>query len=308
MLLHCQIIEQLCQICGDIRFKGHKELILNVSRLLSKVSNDYNCADKIIKSHSCETFLDILELYRENSAVLIRISFVLGNLTTNSVEARHEFCHVPDCFMRIIQIGTFYLEKDNAGAAKIKDVPQDSKVKKYEEFTRTSIEDAMTKIIKLLANLSTEEYFAQAGLISNKALIQRFILHLVKAIDKRTIEASEEFILNAISCITNLLFYDRPELELLNFEIRVAIFNSIKLYMLANQNEEIQIETVRVLSNLSRHISLCEEFVTDKTYLEGLMVVLDLTLRDLVYYTVGIIINITLHEKTREKLMLQPEA
>ena len=107
-------------------------------------------------------------------------------------------------------------------------------MKKYEEFTITSIEDAMTKIVKLLANLSTEEYFAQTGLNNIKELIQRFILDLVKAIDKRTIETSEEFILNAISCITNLLFYDRPEQELLTFEIRVAIFNSIKLYMLAN--------------------------------------------------------------------------
>lgn len=62
-----------------------------------------------------------------------------------------------------------------------------------------------------------------------------------------------------------------------------------------------------MLSNLSRHINLCEEFVVDKTYLEGLMVVLDLTLRDLVYYTVGIIINITLHEKTREKLLQQEQ-
>ena len=92
----------------------------------------------------------------------------------------------------------------------------------------------MTKIVKLLANLSTEEYFAQSGLLGIQPLVQQFILELVKAIDKRTIETSEEFILNAISCITNLLFYDRPEQELLTYDIRVAIFNSIKLYMLAN--------------------------------------------------------------------------
>lgn len=48
---------------------------------------------------------------------------------------------------------------------------------------------------------------------------------------------------------------------------------------------------------------LCEEFVTDPTFLEALMVVLDLTLRDLVFYSVGIIINISLHESTREKLL-----
>lgn len=62
---------------------------------------------------------------------------------------------------------------------------------------------------------------------------QDFIYALVKAIDKRTIDKNEEFILNAISCITNLLFYDVPQRELLNNDIRIAIFNSIKLYILA---------------------------------------------------------------------------
>lgn len=45
LLLHCQVLPQLCKIFGDVRFKGHKELILNVSRLLSKVSIDFNCAE-----------------------------------------------------------------------------------------------------------------------------------------------------------------------------------------------------------------------------------------------------------------------
>jgi hypothetical protein len=128
-------------------------------------------------------------------------------------------------------------------------------------------------------------------------------LTLVKAIDKRTIDNNEEFILNAISCITNVLFYDVPNRELLNDEIRIAIFNSIKLYILATQNEEIQIETVRVLSNLSRHAKLCDEFVSDSTFLEALTVVLDHTLRDLVFYSVGIIINITLHDDSRIKIL-----
>ena len=58
-----------------------------------------------------------------------------------------------------------------------------------------------------------------------------------------------------------------------------------------------------MLSNLSRHVQLCEEFVADSTYVEALTVVLDLTLRDLVFYSVGIIINISLHETTRGKLL-----
>ena len=57
----------------------------------------------------------------------------------------------------------FYLEKDEIGADVVREVPKDSKVKKYEEFTAANIEDAITKIVKLLANLSTEEQFAQQG-------------------------------------------------------------------------------------------------------------------------------------------------
>ena len=140
-------------------------------------------------------------------------------------------------------------------------------------------------------------------MLSQREGLQGFIRSLVKAIDKRTIDINEEFILNAISCITNILFYDIPSAELLNNDIRIAIFHSIKLYILATQNEEIQIETVRVLSNLSRHAALCDQFADDNTFLDALTVVLDHTLRDLVFYSVGIIINITLHESSRRTLL-----
>jgi hypothetical protein len=43
--------------------------------------------------------------------------------------------------------------------------------------------------------------------------------------------------------------------------------------------------------------------VSDKTFLEALIVVLDHTLRDLVFYAIGIIINITLHEDIRPKVL-----
>jgi hypothetical protein len=43
--------------------------------------------------------------------------------------------------------------------------------------------------------------------------------------------------------------------------------------------------------------------VEDKTFLEALTVVLDNTLRDLVYYSVGIIINVTLHAESRMNIL-----
>ena len=62
-----------------------------------------------------EYFLDTMQLYKENSAVLIRIAFVLGNLTTHYEGARKELCCAEDCFVKVIGLAQFYLEKDIQG-------------------------------------------------------------------------------------------------------------------------------------------------------------------------------------------------
>lgn len=90
---------------------------------------------------------------------------------------------------------------------------------------------------------------------------------MVGAMERKKLQRSEEFILNAVSCATNLLFYDTPsqgQTEIFDNAIRVRIFKAIKLYTLETSNEELQVEAVRVLSNLSRHVDLCEAFVADK--------------------------------------------
>ena len=88
LLLHCKVLPKLCEIFGDVRFKSHKELILNVSRLLSKVSIDFKCAEQMVQTSNTKVFLATLEQYKDNSAIVIRIAFVLGNLTTHYVMAR----------------------------------------------------------------------------------------------------------------------------------------------------------------------------------------------------------------------------
>ena len=88
---------------------------------------------------------------------------------------------------------------------------------------------------------------------------------MISALERKKITKSEEFILNTVSCATNLLFYDTPSKEgLFDNDLRIRIFKAVKLHVLETSNEELQIEAVRVLSNLSRHAILCEEFVSDR--------------------------------------------
>ena len=107
--------------------------------------------------------------------------------------------------------------------------------------------------------------------------------------------------------MTNILYYDTPQEPLLSDEMRSKIFVSFKNFLLATANEEIQIETVRVLSNLSRHHHISEnEFSQVDGFINMLIVVLDHTIRDLVFYSVGIIINMSMHEQARPALLQLP--
>ena len=59
----------------------------------------------MVQTKKTKVFLGSLEQYKENSAVVIRVAFVLGNLTTHYVMARKELCQVENCFSRIIALG-----------------------------------------------------------------------------------------------------------------------------------------------------------------------------------------------------------
>ena len=63
---------------------------------------------------------------------------------------------------------------------------------------------------------------------------------------------------------------------------------------------------MRTLSNLSRHPLVCtDQFAKAEDFLSMLNVILDHTIRDLVFYSIGIIINMSLHGECRPVLLEQ---
>ena len=70
-------------------FINHKELMLNLTRILSKVSNNKDAL--VIMSGFGENFIyqlaQVLIKYRDNLTILVRAAYVLGNLTTDFQES-----------------------------------------------------------------------------------------------------------------------------------------------------------------------------------------------------------------------------
>lgn len=82
---------------------------------------------------------------------------------------------------------------------------------------------------------------------------------MLESMKNKKVEKSEELILNVISLLTNMLFYDTPSKEIVtDVNLKREIFKFVLPHVFASQNEEMQVESVRVLSNLSRHpVGIC---------------------------------------------------
>lgn len=277
-------------------FRGHKELMLNVSRILSKVSMDSDCSKAIIATDKLVFLNGLITEFQTYTAFVVRIAFVLANLTTYFDEAREQLGTAEE-IRRILQVSIVYFEREEAGA-------------EQQVSVGGNVEDTLVKLIRLVANICTDEQYIEAVIDGcGKDLLTQFMAKMVSALERKRVPNSEEFILNAVSCATNMLFFDTPSsnTDLFPDALRVRIFRAVKLFTVETSNEELQIEAVRVLSNLSRHEALCEAFVADIQFVEAMILILDHTLRELVFYTIGILINVTMHEAPRRRFLgLQP--
>ena len=72
-------------------------------------------------------------------------------------------------------------------------------------------------------------------------LLKEYMIKMITTLERKKVVKSEEFILNVVSCATNLLFYDIPTKEdsIFDYKLRIRIFNAVKMFVLEISNEEL---------------------------------------------------------------------
>jgi hypothetical protein len=165
-------------------FKGHKELILNIVRILSKISLNYEALDvmNLFGDEFVLTLSEIVSNNFESNAILIRAAFVLGNLSTVYTDSRLSLLKDARFFTKLLEIVHKLYEKD---------LKKDKNGAKKVDFNRDSTEDALTKVIRLIANLLTEPQCKKLIEINRKR-IDYFFKNSMKALQIKTLGESEE--------------------------------------------------------------------------------------------------------------------
>merc|ERR1711871_598523 len=265
------IVERLAWILES--FAEHEELVLNISRMLHKLTLNVECREAIIAvPHFVGGLLRTLVPHVNNLAIVVRVCFVLGNVTASDGPSRGLIAGAGG-----VDLLGGILETYDDQDAKLEDnteAPPDKKKAR-------DIADVLTKVIRVIANLAIDEEVGPS--IALHGCTQR----VVDILDRRRIDTSEELVLNAVSAVTNISFYDVANNLILQQQDRV----SVRLQpLLLHENDEAVIESVRAYGNFSRSKEARNKMV--ETHVDEVMIMLlDHGNPEVVYSVCGVLMN-----------------
>ncbi|KRX07299.1 Armadillo-type fold [Pseudocohnilembus persalinus] len=275
------------------------DLMLNTVRILSKVSLNRECSIQMFENqHFIKNILGFYKTYKQNLYIIIRISFILANLTAFIQDIRTFIYFQMKGFQDIYLCLDYYTNKENSQKNQ-----QNSETDKmnitntgwdFKQLQKENDVEALIKIIRLIANLLTVEDIGQ-DLIKNKNMYYKDLIKKLKQlIHGKDIQLHQELIVCSLSCLANLTFYEKQPLPTTDFEFKnskLELIVSLGNYIMQIDNEDICCEALRVISNLSRHKDLITNMIKFKI-VEGVIVILDSNSKEIVYYALGALINL----------------
>ena len=278
----------------------HSSLLVQVSGILSHISSE-SALDSFMSYQIIEKLCISIEIYHDQDIVLnslkalskISVENLVCNILTPYI---YVFFHTIQEFNSpmIISRSCYILANAIAVNKKVLKVSNDIYISL---IMRTAIQyignyeliivDLLVKCIRLLANLANiEDVVAQ--LENGEGLLKLLNDILINY----NVSEHEELILNTVACMSNLLYFDYPDATFITPHIRIIAFTKISSILVNSFNEEIISQALRTLSNLTRHESICKT-LSSLHILDILLMLLDHSNWDIVYFTLGCFINIS---------------
>ncbi|GAB1295064.1 Armadillo repeat-containing protein 2 [Apodemus speciosus] len=174
-----------------------------------------------------------------NQDLVIRIVFILGNLTAKSNQARELFSREPgsvDTLLTLFQ--SFYQLEESSPE------PQLSEARPQAEA-----EDVLVKLTRVLANIAIHPRIGPV-LAANP----RVVGLLLTTLESKSLGDCAELVINTTAAINNLSFYQVQSSVLQHRKLHVA---ELLLKLLVSNNMDGILEAVRVFGNLSQDHDVC---------------------------------------------------
>jgi hypothetical protein len=230
------------------------------------------------------SLLKSLQAHPNTSALVLRVCFTLGNLSTNSDTARAACVQQKYGGIGLLlgllrqSIASFAESRNSADAG-----------------TSSEPTDVLVKLVRLLANLSISRGVGrEIGRAPDLAL-------LVHLLEESPLQNAEELILNIVSALTNLSFYCDD--DNVAWKERFRICKAVAP-MLLSSNDEAVVEASRAYGNLSRDAEVCDLMAAERID-ETLVILLDHSNNEVVFAVTGALMNLAARPEHKRLLLEQ---
>ncbi|XP_077976890.1 armadillo repeat-containing protein 2-like [Glandiceps talaboti] len=281
----CQVIQAMCKVMEN--YPNDSDLMLNISRVLSKLTLNNDCCYVLSTYPTCfKSFINLLNRHKRKCDLVVRVFFVLGNLTAKNDDARASLYKTENCMEVLLAVFKTYFQSD------IKD-KQEKSPSKSNGKSPSKTEDVLIKLIRVIANLSINQDVGPVIAADNNC-----VSLLLQILAYKDVTQSEELVLNTVATINNLSYYGQRNIAINERQLEIA---ELLVKLLMNDNMDGMVEASRVFGNLSRNPPV-RDFIAQKKVDEMMITLLDAGNREVVYIACGVLINLMTDEKQRPKL------
>ncbi|XP_043366710.1 armadillo repeat-containing protein 2 isoform X3 [Dermochelys coriacea] len=264
-----------------------KDICTNIVRIFSKLSSYNDCCAALADCSRCYVlFLALLNKHQKKQDLVVRVVFILGNLTAKNNQAREQFFKEKGSADTLISLFQTYNELD-LNAKKEKHEGEENKSKQKHP---SETEDVLIKLIRVLANLSIHPSVG-AVLAAN----HRIVALLVTVLEYKSIDDCEELVINATATINNLSYYKGRNSVIEHKKLHIA---ELLLKLLMSSNMDGILEAVRVFGNLSQYREICDFIIQRKVY-KFMIALLDAKHQDVCFSACGVLLNLTVDKNKR---------
>ncbi|XP_035756207.1 armadillo repeat-containing protein 2 isoform X3 [Egretta garzetta] len=269
-----------------------KDVCTYIVRIFSKLSSysDF-CAALADCSRCYILFLALLNKHQKQQGLVIRIIFILGNLTAKNNQAREQFFKEKGSVNTLISLFQTYHELDLNAQKWYHE--RGGEGKKHPKHP-SEAEDVLIKLIRVLANLSVHPSVGAA-----LAAAHRVVELLVTVLEYKSVDDCEELVINAATTINNLSYYQVKSSAVQDKKLHIA---EMLLKLLMSNNMDGVVEAVRVFGNLSQYHEICDFIIQKKIY-KFMIALLDAKNQEVCFSACGVLLNLTVDKNKRALLM-----
>nr|XP_058163223.1 armadillo repeat-containing protein 2 isoform X2 [Dasypus novemcinctus] len=251
--LSIRALPELCEVMEQ--YMADKDVCTNIARIFSKLTSYHDCCAALANYSRCYAlFLKLINKYQKKQDLVIRIVFILGNLTAKNNRAREQFSKEKGSIQTLLSLFRVFYEQDLSSEMRVGDGGTGPRPPRPPR-PPSEAEDVLIKLTRVLANVAMHPAAGPA-----LAAHPHVLGLLVTTLEYKAIEDCEELVINAIAAINNLSYYRVKNSMIQDRKLCIA---ELLLKVLMSNNMDGILEAVRVFGNLSQYHDICD-FIVQK--------------------------------------------